>query len=106
MDGSEEAEGGFDLFQEPDGYYEKEKEPTQVQHQTLGGGRLTLHLVGHNPLWVRAFLHLPNRATKHETVVSPHVFPHRDASNITLKCIVRKSKFHGPFRAKYLDCSG
>ncbi|KAK4506701.1 hypothetical protein PRZ48_000434 [Zasmidium cellare] len=41
----------IDLFQEPEGYFEKEKEPTQVQHRTSDGQTLTLHLVGQNPLW-------------------------------------------------------
>lgn len=47
-------EEAIDLFQEPDGYFQKEKEPTQVQHRTLNGQTLTLHLVGQNPLWVGA----------------------------------------------------
>lgn len=45
-------EEAFDLFQEPNDYYQKEKPPTQVQHQTLNGETLTLRLVGQNPLWV------------------------------------------------------
>lgn len=44
----------IDLFQEPEGYYQKEKQPTQVEHRTLDGQTLTLHLVGQNPLWVGA----------------------------------------------------
>ncbi|EME48822.1 hypothetical protein DOTSEDRAFT_67766 [Dothistroma septosporum NZE10] len=46
-----DGEEAFDLFQEPDDYYHKEKPPTQVQHQTLDGETLTLRLVGQNPLW-------------------------------------------------------
>lgn len=42
----------FDLFQEPDDFYQKEKEPTQVQHRTLKGQTLNLNLVAQNPLWV------------------------------------------------------
>lgn len=46
------SEEAFDLFQEPDDFYQKEKPPTQVQHETLNGDTLTLRLVGQNPLWV------------------------------------------------------
>ena len=49
---AESDEEALDLFQEPDDYYQKEKAPTQVQHQTLNGEILTLRLVGQNPLWV------------------------------------------------------
>ncbi|KAK4634055.1 Lysine N-methyltransferase [Fulvia fulva] len=45
------SEEAFDLFQEPDDFYQKEKPPTQVQHETLNGDTLTLRLVGQNPLW-------------------------------------------------------
>ncbi|CAK4032463.1 nicotinamide N-methyltransferase Nnt1 like [Lecanosticta acicola] len=48
---SDEAEEVLDLFQEPEGFYEKEKEPTEVVHHTLNGETLNLRLVGHNPLW-------------------------------------------------------
>ncbi|KAF2169894.1 hypothetical protein M409DRAFT_64869 [Zasmidium cellare ATCC 36951] len=51
MSKSSNAGGIGDLFQEPEGYFQKEKEPTQVQHRTLDGQTLTLHLVGQNPLW-------------------------------------------------------
>lgn len=49
-----EDEGGEagDLFKEPADFYEPEKKPTVVHHRTLQGQELTLHLVGHNPLWV------------------------------------------------------
>lgn len=49
-----DSEEAIDLFQEPEGYFQKEKEPTEVQHRTLDGQILTLHLVGQNPLWVGA----------------------------------------------------
>ncbi|GAB7353743.1 hypothetical protein MBLNU459_g4137t1 [Dothideomycetes sp. NU459] len=46
-----DSEGELGLFQEPDGYYEPEKEPTFVTHTLLDGRKLNLRLVGHNPLW-------------------------------------------------------
>lgn len=50
-DRSDEEEN-LDLFNEPAGYYEPEKEHTFVEHTTLNGQSLSLRLVGHNPLWV------------------------------------------------------
>jgi nicotinamide N-methyltransferase len=49
---SDNEENGLDLFAEPTDYYKPEKQPTQVQHQTLSNQTLTLHLVGSSPLWV------------------------------------------------------
>lgn len=46
----------FDMFKEPAGYFEDEKQPTFVQHQLVDGTELNLRLVGHNPLWVSRFL--------------------------------------------------
>ena len=40
------------LFADPEGYYEPEKEPTFFQHKLLSGETLRLRLVGYNPLWV------------------------------------------------------
>lgn len=51
-DMSSDDEAGLDLFQEPEGYYAPEKEPTFVRHRMLNGDELQLRLVGHNPLWV------------------------------------------------------
>ncbi|WPH02333.1 nicotinamide N-methyltransferase-like protein Nnt1 [Acrodontium crateriforme] len=45
----EDETGG--LFQEPEGFYEPEKEPTFVHHRMINGDQLTMRLVGHNPLW-------------------------------------------------------
>jgi len=53
-DSDEEA---LDLFQEPEGFYQPEKQPTFVKHRMLNGEELTLRLVGHNPLWVGYMLH-------------------------------------------------
>ncbi|TKA83359.1 hypothetical protein B0A55_01023 [Friedmanniomyces simplex] len=39
------------LFNEPDDYYQPEKEPTVVEHRMLNGQSLKLRLVGHSPLW-------------------------------------------------------
>lgn len=49
---SSDSEDGLDLFQEPEGYFEPEKQPTFVSHKLLDGRELNLRLVGHNPLWV------------------------------------------------------
>ena len=51
---SDSEEDTTNLFKEPDGYYQKEKEPTQVEHRTVNGQVLRLNLVGQNPLWVGA----------------------------------------------------
>ncbi|KAJ9632393.1 Protein N-terminal and lysine N-methyltransferase efm7 [Taxawa tesnikishii (nom. ined.)] len=50
MSDSEEDVGGA-LFQEPQDFYQPEKQPTFVQHRLLDGQELNLRLVGHNPLW-------------------------------------------------------
>ena len=44
--------GDIDLFKEPEGYYEPEKQYTIATHTTLTGQTLDLQLVGYNPLWV------------------------------------------------------
>lgn len=49
----EGSEGGLDLFQEPEGYYPPEKQPTFATHKLLSGDELKVRLVGFNPLWVR-----------------------------------------------------
>lgn len=49
---SEAEDEGIDLFQEPTGFYEPEKQATYASHQLLSGKELTVRLVGHNPLWV------------------------------------------------------
>lgn len=49
---SDDESMGGDLFQEPEGYFKPEEEPTFVKHQMLNGNELQLRLVGHNPLWV------------------------------------------------------
>jgi hypothetical protein len=40
------------MFEEPEGFYEAEKEPTFVEYTLQSGLKLNLRLVGHNPLWV------------------------------------------------------
>lgn len=42
-----------DLFQEPDGFYEPEKEPTYAEHRMLSGQTVRVRLVGSHPLYVR-----------------------------------------------------
>ncbi|KAF7912026.1 uncharacterized protein EAE98_011783 [Botrytis deweyae] len=44
-------EDGPDLFAEPEDYYPPSPKPTTETHTLLSGQTLTLHLVGHNPLW-------------------------------------------------------
>ncbi|KAF1849397.1 uncharacterized protein K460DRAFT_376042 [Cucurbitaria berberidis CBS 394.84] len=48
---SEADEESLDLFQEPDDFYEPEKQATFASHQLLSGQELQVRLVGHNPLW-------------------------------------------------------
>lgn len=47
-----DSEGEFGIFEEPQGFYEAEKEPTFVDYTLQSGLKLNLRLVGHNPLWV------------------------------------------------------
>jgi nicotinamide N-methyltransferase len=49
---SEGEEEGLDLFQEPTDFYQPEKQATFASHELLSGQKLTVRLVGHNPLWV------------------------------------------------------
>jgi hypothetical protein len=49
---SETDEEGMDLFQEPDDFFEPEKQATFASHRLNSGQELTVRLVGHNPLWV------------------------------------------------------
>ncbi|KAI9795992.1 MAG: nicotinamide n-methyltransferase [Piccolia ochrophora] len=41
----------LDLFYEPEGFYAAEKAPTSATHWLRSGERVTVRLVGHNPLW-------------------------------------------------------
>jgi EEF1A N-terminal glycine/lysine methyltransferase len=41
----------LDLFTDPPDYYPPSPKPTSETHTLLSGRVLTLHLVGHNPLW-------------------------------------------------------
>ena len=45
-------DNALDIFEEPAGYFEPEKQPTTVSHTTLNGQTLSLRLIGHSPLWV------------------------------------------------------
>jgi hypothetical protein len=47
-----DSEGELGIFQEPEGFYEPEKEPSFVDYTLQSGLKLDLRLVGHNPLWV------------------------------------------------------
>lgn len=46
------SEEDGNIFKEPEGFYEPEKQPTCVSYQTLNGQVLSLRLIGHSPLWV------------------------------------------------------
>ena len=53
MSDSEDAnDNGLHMFDEPEGYFQPEKQPTTVSHATLSGHILSLRLIGHSPLWV------------------------------------------------------
>ena len=47
-----DSEGELGIFEEPEGFYEAEKEPSFVDYTLQSGLKLNLRLVGHNPLWV------------------------------------------------------
>lgn len=42
------------LFQDPDGFYQEEKQPTFAEHQMLSGKTVRVRLVGSHPLYVRS----------------------------------------------------
>jgi nicotinamide N-methyltransferase len=50
-DSDSDPEETLDLFTEPADYYPPPPQPTTATHTLLTGQILTLHLVGHNPLW-------------------------------------------------------
>lgn len=52
MSESGDADDTGGLFAEPEGYWEKEKQPTFVTHRTSDGKELSMRLVGHSALWV------------------------------------------------------
>lgn len=41
-----------DMFQDPEGFYPPEKEPTYADHQMLSGQVVRVRLVGSHPLYV------------------------------------------------------
>lgn len=47
-----DSEGDLGIFEEPEGFYQAEKEPSFVDYTLQSGLKLNLRLVGHNPLWV------------------------------------------------------
>lgn len=60
-----DEEDNFELFKDPDDFYEPEK-PCTFQECTLKGGQnLKLRFVGHNPLWVSLIFHLTSRGRIH-----------------------------------------
>lgn len=40
------------LFEDPEGFYEKDPEPTFAEHQMLNGQTVRVRLVGSHPLYV------------------------------------------------------
>lgn len=60
-DDMSDSEGELGIFEEPEDFYEAEKEPTFVDYTLQSGLKLNLRLVGHNPLWVSLL-----------TSISPH----------------------------------
>ena len=42
-----------DIFNDPDGFYPPEKEPTFAEHPMLSGQTVRVRLVGSHPLYVR-----------------------------------------------------
>lgn len=55
-DSDTEANGELNIFQEPEGYYEAEKQPTFASYRTQNGTELNVRLIGHSPLWVGVYL--------------------------------------------------
>ncbi len=48
----ENEEDYVNIFEEPEGFYKPEAQPTSASYQTLQGIDLNLRLVGNSPLWV------------------------------------------------------
>ncbi|KER00639.1 hypothetical protein AUEXF2481DRAFT_551 [Aureobasidium subglaciale EXF-2481] len=46
-----DSEGELGIFEEPEGFYEAEKQPSFVEYTLPSGLKLNLRLVGHNALW-------------------------------------------------------
>ena len=59
----------LDLFADPPDYYPPSPTPTTEKHTLLSGQVLTLHLVGHNPLWGH---HLWNAGRLISTYIEQH----------------------------------
>ena len=73
MSDDSDNDQGLDMFTEPDGFYEPDKEPTFVTHRMLNEHELTLRLVGHNPLWVGAASCL--ESSKLDVLIAKHAVP-------------------------------
>lgn len=48
----DDEEDAVSWFEEPAGYYKDEGKPSEVDHTTLSGDIIHLHLTAQNPLWV------------------------------------------------------
>lgn len=44
-----------DMFNDPEGFYQPEPEPTFAEHPMLSGQTVRVRLVGSHPLYVRIF---------------------------------------------------
>jgi hypothetical protein len=51
--GMDDDLGTGDLFQDPEGFYPDEKQPTFAEHRMLSGQTVRVRLVGNHPLYVR-----------------------------------------------------
>ena len=49
---NDDEEHGFELFQEPNGYYQSPPSPRFDHFKTTDGRVIELRLVGQSPLWV------------------------------------------------------
>jgi len=51
-DSDSEEEGYSDIFTEPEGFREAEKQPTFETYRLRDGRELSLRMIGHSALWV------------------------------------------------------
>ena len=65
LDDDEAEIGTVAMFEEPQGYYQPEKQPTTVSHTTLSGLSLSLRLIGHSPLWVGVLIYIVTAYSNH-----------------------------------------
>lgn len=49
---NDDEENEIGIFNEPEDFYQPEKESTTVKYEASNGRQISLRLVGHSPLWV------------------------------------------------------